>query len=218
MNATSPPAGPGPQLPSRRERKKRATREALRRAAVELTEQRGLVNVTVESITDAADVAPRTFFNYFSSKEDAVLGHQPERLERVQAQLRDRPAGEGALASLRAVVCEYLTSEDIVRGDLLRMMRLVKAEPQLRAAQAARWEEMERVMVAAVAERCHLDPVEDLYPAVVVGAGVAAVRASVMRWCDHQGQEPLADFVSEAVDLVAAGLDRQVPGRRRATG
>jgi AcrR family transcriptional regulator len=46
----------------------------MERTAVELVLRDGLQRATVEAICDAADVSPRTFFNYFDSKEDAILG------------------------------------------------------------------------------------------------------------------------------------------------
>lgn len=198
---------------SRRERKKLATRRALHVAAMELTEQLGLAAVTIDAITDRADVAPRTFFNYYSCKEDAVLGHDPEHLERSQAHLRERPAGEGPLTALGTVLVEDLVARDVAPDKLLRLVRLIKAEPQLRAAQAARWEEVERAMVAVVAERCGLDAGEDMYPTLVVGAAGAAVRASVMRWCDQGGRVPLGDLVGSAIEQLVAGLDRRLSGR-----
>src|ERR1039458_7643231 len=72
----------------RRDRKKQATRRALRNAALELVAERGFANVTVEDIAEAADVATRTFFNYFPSKESAVIGADPERIEDLRTSLR----------------------------------------------------------------------------------------------------------------------------------
>ena len=46
--------------------------------------ERGFANVTIEDITEVADVAPRTFFNYFPSKESAVIGADPERVALMQ--------------------------------------------------------------------------------------------------------------------------------------
>jgi AcrR family transcriptional regulator len=61
-------------LPSLRERKKVETWTAIHEAAASLAQQRGLEQATVEVIAASAGVSPRTFFNYFPAKEDAVLG------------------------------------------------------------------------------------------------------------------------------------------------
>jgi AcrR family transcriptional regulator len=89
---------------SRRERKKQATRQALHEAAFGLVEENGLAAVTVEAIADRADVATRTFFNYFSAKEDAVLDRDPGRPEAVRQALLERPEAEDALTALRRVM------------------------------------------------------------------------------------------------------------------
>ncbi|MGM9471182.1 TetR/AcrR family transcriptional regulator [Pseudarthrobacter sp. YS3] len=60
--------------PGLRERRKAETWSALHEAAASLAQQRGLDQATVEAIADSAGVSARTFFNYFPSKEDAVLG------------------------------------------------------------------------------------------------------------------------------------------------
>ncbi|NED89115.1 TetR family transcriptional regulator, partial [Streptomyces sp. SID11233] len=56
-----------------RERKKAATREAVHKAALSLAVEHGFEHVTVEAIADAAGISRRTFSNYFTAKEDAVL-------------------------------------------------------------------------------------------------------------------------------------------------
>src|SRR5271157_6121110 len=58
---------------ARRDRKKRQTRDALIDAALELFEAKGYEHTAVHEITDAVDVAERTFFRYFASKEDVAL-------------------------------------------------------------------------------------------------------------------------------------------------
>ena len=55
-------------------RKQNATRSALHAAAVELVYAGSLETVTTAQIAEAAGVSPRTFFNYFETKEDAIIG------------------------------------------------------------------------------------------------------------------------------------------------
>ncbi|MDQ4112238.1 MAG: TetR/AcrR family transcriptional regulator, partial [Actinomycetota bacterium] len=67
--------------PNARERQKRERRLALIEAAQRLVGERGLDDVTVEEISAAAGLSTRTFFNYFDSKDDAVLGIQEIELD-----------------------------------------------------------------------------------------------------------------------------------------
>ena len=89
-----------------RERKKLATRTALHQAALQLVAERGLDGVSVDDIAARADVSPRTFFNYFPAKDDAVLGLDPVTTDRVGEGVAARPADESPLAALRAVQLE----------------------------------------------------------------------------------------------------------------
>jgi AcrR family transcriptional regulator len=191
---------------SRRERKKNATREAIHEAALSLTEELGLAGVTVEAIAERADVAPRTFFNHFPSKVHAVLGKDPDRAGRIRQALESRPAGEAPLTSLRHVLLEdFLPTETTVEG-LLRRFRVVHSEAMLLSTLHAEFEEIERVMVAAIAARSGLEPEADLYPALVVSTAVAAMRVSIMRWCERGGEDPLELVVIEAFDHLERGL------------
>ena len=85
-----------------RERKKEQTRRAIEDAAFRLFAERGFQATTVADIADAADVAPRTFFAYFPSKEDVLFADFDETFEALAARLRGRPPGESTFDALRA--------------------------------------------------------------------------------------------------------------------
>ena len=83
--------------PSRRERKKDETRTRIFRSAIELFRERGFENTTVDEITERADVAKGTFFNYFPRKE-AVLGYLSEsRLAAIEETAGLKLAASGAV-------------------------------------------------------------------------------------------------------------------------
>src|SRR4051794_41797661 len=112
---TDPPAsgaskatGPGGEPLGLRERKKRATRQALHGAALRLVAERGFDDVPIEDIAAAADVSPRTFFNYFGSKEDVIVNPDPDRVERLRGLLAEHTADEPPLDVLESVLIESL--------------------------------------------------------------------------------------------------------------
>lgn len=189
-----------------RERKKLATREAIHAAAFELVDRHGLSGTTIEAISDRAGVAPRTFWSYFSSKEDAVINRDPERPAILHAALLARPAHEDVMTALRAVLEEHISDR---LGDSKRAVRrqhLIRREPQLMAALAASFDEIERALVSAVGERLGVDPAGDLLPGVVVMAAGGACRVAQLRWADEQGRRPFSEILDEAFARLADGL------------
>jgi len=64
--------------PGLRERKREQTRRRLETAAVAIVLEDGLDKLTIDALSERAEVSPRTFFNYFDSKEDAILGNRSE--------------------------------------------------------------------------------------------------------------------------------------------
>jgi len=200
--------------PSLRERKKRATRRAIHEAAVDLVEDLGLSRVTVEAISARANVSPRTFWSYFSSKEDAVINRDPKRPEALRRALAERPAGEDALTALRHVLeADLIERVGRDRVQAVRRSRLVRQEPELMAAVAAAFDEIEPALVEAVAARTGEDPETDLYPALVVSAACGACRVAQLRWSDEKGRPSLGTLVRTAFDHLASGLVSPRPGQ-----
>jgi AcrR family transcriptional regulator len=197
--------------PGRRDRKKAETRDALRAAALRLALEHGYEQLTVEAITEAADVSLRTFFNYFASKDDALLGPDPDRAAILAAGLAERPAQEPPVVALRAVFRQLAASFADRQPLWQARMELVRANPQLWPQMHAGFAEFERSLAAAVAARTGRDPAVDLYPGVVAAAAVGAMRVAVAHWRATGESASLPDLVMGAFDVLATGLHASEP-------
>jgi AcrR family transcriptional regulator len=197
----------------RRDRKKQATRSALRNAALELVAERGFAHVTVEDIAEAADVSTRTFFNYFPSKESAVIGAEPERIEELRTSLLARPLSESAPEAIRWVTIEYAATIDEEFDDLgegreawFRRFSILREDPDLLGAYGGHITEVERSLVGALAERLGKDPAHDPYPALVTATVFAAARVAALYWSANGGVDSLARLTGAAIDSLLGGL------------
>jgi AcrR family transcriptional regulator len=206
---------------SLRERKKLATRRSLRRHALDLVAQRGFMNVTVEDIAEAADVSPRTFFNYFPSKEAVLFGADPEWIAALREQVVRQAPGESALSALRQIVmveAGRITHELGEFGEpheVLRRMKVVRADPHLQAAQSAHMADIENAVSEALAQRLGTDPARDPYPALLASVVTAAIRATRVFWANSNGSIPLEELTGQAFGSLAAGLPEDCSMRRR---
>lgn len=88
------------QQMSLRDRKRARTRQALVDAATELFARNGYEQTTIAEIAAAADIAPRTFFSYFATKEDLVFPERDERVGAAIAAIASRQPGEGPMEVL----------------------------------------------------------------------------------------------------------------------
>jgi AcrR family transcriptional regulator len=118
----------------RRERKKEETRRRITLAALELFHEKGFEATTVDEITERADVAKGTFFNYFPRKESVLAALSEEWMERAEehAAQHGRTASERILA-LFGGVAESYGQDRALAGMLLRvsMERMVCPEPDV---------------------------------------------------------------------------------------
>jgi len=189
-----------------RERKKQATRAALHEAALRLVAERGLDAVSIDDIAARADVSPRTFFNYFAGKDDAVIGLDPEASGRQVELFLARPADESPLHALRAVARDQ-SAEMAGETELWPLrLKVIDAHPALLARLAAAFGESEQALARAIAGRTGTRVGSDVYPTLLAAVAGVAVRAALHRWLATDFTASLPDLVDEAWDTLAAGL------------
>ncbi|MEU6241055.1 TetR family transcriptional regulator [Streptomyces sp. NPDC047024] len=195
-----------------RERKKRRTREALVRAALELFTTRGYEQTTVDEIAEAVDVSQRTFFRYFAGKEDAAFAVQDMTEAHFVAAVRDRPAHEPPMVALRQAILENWdaireTVETSVPVELyLRMYRMIGSTPALLAAHLRRSASTEQTLARVLAEREGVDVDTDPRPRLAVAVFCGVIRVTEQQWSTGE------DFSLESMrELTASYLDQVGP-------
>lgn len=150
-NIVMPPTFP----PSLRERKKAETWIAIHEAAASLAQQRGLEQATVEVIAEAAGVSPRTFFNYFPTKEDAVLGLREPVLDPVESA---RLTGASDLLGQVTLLLVSVARSAMGCTDALRRRELLQRYPNLYRRQMEYMTKGEALVCEAVISALAHDP------------------------------------------------------------
>jgi AcrR family transcriptional regulator len=159
-----------------RERKKQRTREAIVEAAFELFAKRGFDGTTIADIAEAAEIAPRTFFSYFPSKDDVVFHDFQQKYEMVAGWLRDREPGTNAIDALYAGITT--TSGGVGKTIHAREKRLRRRLVRENESLAAHDDHLRGKFGELLAEAVAADLGEaptDLRPRIVAAATTAAM-------------------------------------------
>lgn len=190
----------------RRERKKLKTRRALKDAALDLALEQGVESLTIEAISEAADVAPRTFFNYFVCKEDALVAEAAEAAADLHQVIIERPSAESPLRALRAVITqsEFFSAAHVDRDRILARQKLVQEHPPLMSRQLAQYAQVERTFADALAERLGVEADQDPRPELLAALTVSVLRVAMRRWT-ADGRAPLHQETDAAFDLLEQG-------------
>lgn len=184
----------------------------IRRVALDLATEHGLEELTVEAIAHGADISPRTFFNYFSHKEDALVTDAAAAAKALHSEIVARPSDEAPLHAIRAVITEHdlfsLMNTD--RDRTLARQKLVQQYPTLTSRQLGQHALMEQSLKDAVAERLGTDPESDLRPALVAAVAGSVLRIAVNRWTASD-ETQLSDLLISAFDMLEQGLLSYTP-------
>jgi AcrR family transcriptional regulator len=181
-----------------RARNKQATREAISVAALRLAIEQGpggLKLVRVTDIASAAGIAPRTYNNYFSSREEAICAFQADQARRLGRTLRSRPAGEPLAEAITAAVIDVFTNPEPDRAGLAMIM----STPELQGEALKAFTMAEEPLAAAIADRAGSDARGDLSCHVMAAAIAGAVRIAGRYWLSTTGPASFAAVLRDAL-------------------
>jgi AcrR family transcriptional regulator len=179
------------------ERKRQLVRDEIARVAWELFDREGYEATTVEQIAEGAGISRRSFFRYYSSKEDVVVGTSDALAEDFLAAFRRRPASEPPLLAIRRALRPVVLDrvKDPAQGRAI--IRLVRESPTLRRAMLERHARMEERLAVMLARRLRADPRRDPAPALLAFVARALMDTAFNVWFD---QRP-ADVAAMVDDL-----------------
>lgn len=181
-----------------RARNKQATREAISAAALRLALEQGpegLKLVRVTDIASAAGVAPRTYNNYFSSREEAICAFHADQARRLGRALQARPADEPLDQAITEAAVEVFASPEPDRAGLAMIM----STPELQGEALKAFTMAEEPLAIAIAERTRWDPHEDLSCKVMAAAIAGAVRVAGRHWLSTTDPPSFAVVLRDAL-------------------
>lgn len=190
--------------PTLRERQRAAAYEEITHVALELFLSQGFEATTIDQIVAAAGISRRSFFRYFGTKEDIVLGDLIQRGKVVAEAVAERPSHEDPWEALRAGL---LAANDVIKAsediDDLALGHMLFETPPLYARhleKRLRWQQM---LVPLIAERL-AGPQESvtLRASAIVATSLACLDQASRSWVASNGASDLSSLYDEAINAV----------------
>ena len=185
-----------------RERAKDAARQEIARVALRLFTDHGFEGTTADQIAAAAGISRSTFFRYFATKDEVVLGQFEQKGHELVAEVRARPSSESAWAALHQGFLEVVRRGSSGFGSddtAVRLAQLQVYNGALRAAglsQRARWRSM---LAPEIASRLGTSFDDDPRPAALAAAAIGCLETAVVMWGRSGGKADLEHLVNIAM-------------------
>jgi AcrR family transcriptional regulator len=192
-----------------RERRRAATVKRIQGAALDLFDERGFENVTIEEIAEAAEVSPSSVYRYFGTKEGVVLYDEFDfrLIDAVEAELASHPPVEAVRRAVASVMSAFFgRDEELAR----RKLQYAFEEPHLHAAMTQQVDAFAQVVAHALAGAAGRKP-DDLDVQVIASTLVWALTAAARAWHAAGYQGPLQSLLEQALEVVEGGLRLEAP-------
>jgi AcrR family transcriptional regulator len=188
-----------------RDHARSAVRDEVLRRAWELFADQGYEATTVDQVAEAAGMSRRTFFRYFTGKDELLLERILAAGDRISEALSNRPADEAAWPALRAAFDEVVLPQESAAERSRALQLMLRDEHAVRAAvleRRRRWLELLAPFVAQRLPRRRSTRGPDTRAVAVTASALACLEAAQDAWADHPGAK-LATLLDEAMSAVA---------------
>jgi len=181
-----------------REKNKATTRRELSQFGIELFLKKGFANTTIDEIVEPLGIAKRTFFRYFSVKEDLVFAWYEDLTTELVNELKARPAKEKPFEAVCKTLTSLLKMYDENPAWAVSMMRLTNETPSLTGKSFEKRVLWEKAFAATLMEREGKAKMPALKAQIIAGSAMTAFTAAVGEWFDGGGKAKLRPIVERA--------------------
>lgn len=171
------------------ERKRAAVRQEIARVAWRLFDAGGYEATTVDDVAREAGVSRRTFFRYYSSKEDVLVETSDALVEDFLAAFARRPRGEAPLVSIRHAMRAVAGARLADAAEARAIIRLLRESRTLRRAMLERHALMGDRLTAMIAKRTGKDPRKDPTPALLALVARVLMGTAFNVWFDRRPKD-----------------------------
>jgi AcrR family transcriptional regulator len=174
-----------------RERKRAKTLDRIRVEAIRLFIERGFDTTTLDDIAQAAEVSRRSLFHYFESKEEIVFSARADFPNHVAEAIGRRPADEPLLDMVENALMDV--SKRYVSAQTRNLSRLIRDTPALSAGEQAKYEQVERILAKALADRKSLRK-PDTACRVTAATAIGILKLALEGWLAGTDSGPEKHF------------------------
>jgi AcrR family transcriptional regulator len=187
-----------------RERKRVAAIWRIQEVALDLFDEHGYDNVTIEQIAEAAEVSPSTVYRYFGTKQQIVLRDELEieLVHMVERELGTYPPVEAVRRAVSGLMSDYFDRDEALSR---RRTRYALNEPALWASELAQTDQFVGMLATTLARISGRDEIE-LEDRVIASALMWSLVAAVRHWHDNGYRSSLREDMERALALVEKGL------------
>src|SRR6202140_183749 len=194
------------------ERKRRAIRGELSEVALGLVTDRTFQSLTIDEIAAAAGVSRRTFFRYFTSKEDVVFAFLDQWAVRLAADIVARPADEDPVAAVQTSFRQLTAAYD---DRALALVRVVRETPSLQQQERINRDHLRLAVVNALAGRLGLVAERGMRPQILPTIVLAPLDAAMFSWFGNRSSEEVGRLLDEALEAFEKERDAMVAARSK---
>ncbi|WP_147917297.1 TetR family transcriptional regulator [Ruania zhangjianzhongii] len=184
-------------------RSRRAAYAEITQVAMALFLEHGFDNVTIDEIVSAAGISRRSFFRYFGTKEDVVLGDLAGQGAVVRDALEAVPLSVAPWEALDQAIWETESLQE-ESGVALKIAQMMYSTPSLRARNVEKHLQWHELLEPNIRKRLAMDPddPDDAAAAAIVASAIACLDAAGKVWARSNGSLDLRDLYQRATRAV----------------